>query len=56
VTTCADNTFATPLNQRQLDLGADVVVHSLTKFLAGHSDVVLGAAITRDDATYGRLG
>jgi cystathionine gamma-synthase len=55
VTTCADNTFATPLNQRPLDLGADVVVHSLTKFLAGHSDVVLGAAITRDDATYGRL-
>jgi cystathionine gamma-synthase len=55
VTTCADNTFATPLNQRPLDLGADVVVHSLTKFLAGHADVVLGAAITRDEATYQRL-
>ncbi|HET6685333.1 MAG TPA: aminotransferase class I/II-fold pyridoxal phosphate-dependent enzyme [Jiangellaceae bacterium] len=55
VTTCADNTFATPLNQRPLDLGADIVVHSLTKFLAGHSDVVLGAAMTRDDATYERL-
>lgn len=55
VTICADNTFATPLNQRPLDLGADVVVHSLTKFLAGHADVVLGAAVTRDDATYDRL-
>jgi cystathionine gamma-synthase len=55
VTTCADNTFATPLNQRPLDLGADVVVHSLTKFLAGHADVLLGAAVTRDEATYERL-
>ena len=45
---CADNTFATPLNQRPLDLGADVVVHSVTKYLAGHSDLVLGAAVTRD--------
>jgi cystathionine gamma-synthase len=42
-----DNTFATPLLQRPLDLGADVVVHSATKFLAGHSDVVLGAAVSR---------
>jgi cystathionine gamma-synthase len=42
-----DNTFATPLLQQPLDLGADVVVHSATKFLAGHSDVVLGAAVTR---------
>jgi cystathionine gamma-synthase len=42
-----DNTFATPLLQRPLDLGADVVVHSATKLLAGHSDVVLGAAVTR---------
>ena len=44
-----DNTFATPLLQRPLDLGADIVVHSATKFLAGHSDVVLGAVVTRDD-------
>jgi cystathionine gamma-synthase len=43
-----DNTFATPLLQRPLDLGADVVVHSVTKLLAGHSDVVMGAAVTRD--------
>lgn len=42
-----DNTFATPLLQRPLDLGADVVVHSATKFLSGHSDVILGAAVTR---------
>ena len=44
-----DNTFATPLVQRPLDLGADVAVYSATKLLAGHSDVVLGAAVTRDD-------
>ncbi|MEU2200483.1 aminotransferase class I/II-fold pyridoxal phosphate-dependent enzyme [Isoptericola sp. NPDC019482] len=49
VRTVVDNTFATPLGQRPLDLGADVVVHSVTKYLAGHSDVVLGAAVTRDD-------
>ncbi|MCC3276481.1 PLP-dependent transferase [Arthrobacter sp. zg-Y20] len=44
----ADNTFATPLVTRPLLLGADVVVHSVTKYLAGHSDVVLGAAATSD--------
>jgi cystathionine gamma-synthase len=41
-----DNTFATPLLQTPLDLGADIVVHSVTKYLAGHSDVVLGAVVT----------
>jgi cystathionine gamma-synthase len=51
----ADNTFATPLLQRPLALGADVVVHSVTKYLAGHSDVVLGAAVTADDALRARL-
>ena len=50
-----DNTFATPLLQRPLDLGADVVVHSATKFLSGHSDVLLGALVTRDDELYGVL-
>ena len=45
-----DNTFATPLLQTPLDLGADIVVHSVTKYLAGHSDVVLGAVITGDPA------
>jgi cystathionine gamma-synthase len=52
VTVVVDNTFATPLLQRPLDLGADVVVHSVTKYLAGHSDVVLGALVTRDEPTY----
>jgi cystathionine gamma-synthase len=42
-----DNTFATPLLQRPLDFGADVVVHSATKALSGHSDVILGVAVTR---------
>jgi cystathionine gamma-synthase len=45
-----DNTMATPLLQRPLDLGADVVVHSVTKLLAGHSDLVLGAAVVQDPA------
>ena len=42
-----DNTFATPLLQRPLELGADVVVHSASKAISGHSDVVLGAAVSR---------
>jgi cystathionine gamma-synthase len=51
----ADNTFATPLVARPLAQGADVVVHSVTKYLAGHSDVVLGAALTSDEALRARL-
>jgi cystathionine gamma-synthase len=50
-----DNTFATPLLQNPLDLGADLVVHSVTKYLAGHSDVVLGAAVTNSADLRGRL-
>ncbi len=50
-----DNTFATPVNQRPLELGADAVVHSTTKYLGGHSDVVGGAVITRDRELYERL-
>ncbi len=50
-----DNTFATPLVQRPLDLGADVVVHSVTKYLSGHSDVLLGATVTRDPVVAERL-
>ncbi len=46
IRTVVDNTFATPLLQRPLELAADVVVHSATKYLAGHSDVVLGAVVT----------
>ena len=45
-----DNTFATPINQRPLELGADAVVHSTTKYLAGHSDTVGGAVITATEA------
>jgi len=45
-----DNTFATPMLQRPLELGADIVVHSATKFLNGHSDMVGGVAVVRDDA------
>lgn len=50
-----DNTFMTPVFQRPLDLGADVVVHSTTKYLNGHSDVVGGVAITNDTALADRL-
>lgn len=50
-----DNTFATPYLQTPLDLGADVVMHSLTKYMAGHSDVVMGALIVNDDALRDRL-
>jgi cystathionine gamma-synthase len=50
-----DNTFATPANQRPLELGADFVVHSTTKYLGGHSDVVGGAVISRDPDAYERL-
>lgn len=51
-TVVVDNTFATPLLQNPLELGADVVVHSATKYLSGHSDVLLGAVVTRDDGLY----
>src|SRR5215203_1621336 len=51
-----DNTFATPYLQRPLDLGADVVVHSVTKYLGGHSDVVGGFVATNDPAIAERVG
>ena len=51
----ADNTFATPYLQRPLELGADIVVHSTTKYLGGHSDVVGGAMCTNDDGIADRL-
>jgi cystathionine gamma-synthase len=50
-----DNTFATPYLQRPLELGADVVVYSATKYLGGHSDLVMGALVTDDDALAERL-
>ena len=55
VLTVGDNTLATPLGQRPLTLGADVVVHSATKALGGHSDLLLGAAVTRSPELLARL-
>ena len=45
-----DNTFASPMLQRPLEHGADIVMHSVTKYLGGHSDVVMGALVTKDEA------
>ena len=50
-----DNTFATPYLQNPLDLGADIVMHSLTKYMGGHSDVVMGAAICNDKSLAEKL-
>lgn len=50
-----DNTFATPYLQRPLDLGADIVMHSATKYLGGHSDVVMGALMLNDEAIAEKL-
>ena len=50
-----DNTFATPMNQNPLTMGADISMHSVTKYLSGHSDVLLGSLSTNDPALYSRL-
>jgi cystathionine gamma-synthase len=50
-----DNTFATPLGQQPLALGADLVVHSATKLIGGHSDLLLGLTVTADEELAGRL-
>lgn len=50
-----DNTFASPYLQNPLDLGADIVMHSVTKYLGGHSDVIMGALITNDDSLHEQL-
>jgi cystathionine beta-lyase len=50
-----DNTFSTPYLQTPLDLGADIVMHSLTKYMGGHSDVVMGALIVKDDELHEKL-
>jgi cystathionine gamma-lyase len=50
-----DNTFATPFLQNPLDLGADIVMHSVTKYLGGHSDVVMGALVVNDDQLLEKL-
>lgn len=49
ILTCVDNTFASPYLQTPLDLGADLVLHSATKYLGGHSDVVHGAVVVKDE-------
>jgi cystathionine gamma-lyase len=56
ILTVVDNTFATPWSQRPLELGADIVVHSATKYLNGHSDMVGGIAVVRDAALAERVG
>ena len=50
-----DNTFASPYLQNPIDLGADVVMHSVTKYIGGHSDVVMGALLTNDEKLYKEL-
>ena len=50
-----DNTFATPICQRPLELGADIALHSVTKFIGGHSDLLMGACVTRDDELHAEL-
>jgi cystathionine beta-lyase/cystathionine gamma-synthase len=55
VLTLVDNTFASPYLQRPLELGADIVLYSTTKYMGGHSDVVGGALVLNDQATYERL-
>lgn len=53
--TVVDNTFYTPIYQRPIELGADLVIHSATKYLGGHNDVLAGAVITNDQAIYDQL-
>ena len=55
IPTVVDSTFATPLGQQPLALGASAVLHSATKFIGGHSDLLLGVVVTRDAALYDRL-
>jgi cystathionine gamma-lyase len=53
--TVVDNTFASPYLQNPIDLGADIVMHSVTKYIGGHSDVVMGALMLNDEGLYKRL-
>src|SRR5512145_2817232 len=56
ILTIVDNTFASPWVQRPLELGADIVMHSATKYLNGHSDMIGGVAVARDPALAERIG
>lgn len=53
--TFLDNTFMTPLHQRSLEMGVDVVIHSATKFLSGHSDILAGLVVAKDEALSDRI-
>ena len=53
---CVDNTFSTPYLQNPIDLGANIVIHSVTKYIAGHSDLVMGAVITNEKALDDKIG
>ena len=55
ITTVVDNTFASPYLQQPLALGADIIVHSTTKYVGGHSDVIGGAIVTGDEALYEKM-
>ena len=48
---CVDNTFASPYLQRPLELGADIIIHSATKYIAGHSDVIIGAIVINNKSS-----
>ncbi len=52
---CVDNTFSSPVLQKPLDLGADIVLHSLTKFINGHADIVGGALVAKNEDVYAKL-
>ena len=52
---CVDNTFCSPYLQRPLDLGADIVLHSMTKFINGHADIVGGIIVAKDEALYAEM-
>lgn len=56
ITLCVDNTFSTPYLQNPLNLGADIVMHSVTKYIAGHSDVVMGALVTNNETLAKQIG
>jgi cystathionine gamma-lyase len=55
ITVAVDNTFASPYLQNPLELGADIVMHSVTKYLGGHSDVIMGALVVNDEKLYQEL-
>lgn len=52
---CVDNTFATPLNQNPLELGCDIVLHSMTKYINGHTDVVAGMVVVKEEDLYRKM-